>query len=113
MSSAASWANTSTATHWPSTGRSDWSGARTFGAPVWFACDYKSGRQAERIGDRERVVTLTIYTEQAGMQEGDRVMVGQHTAADPVAAGAVEVLGVTEYPDTLGGGLHDYQIEAG
>jgi hypothetical protein len=113
MSNTAAWSLTSEATHWPATGRSDWDGARTFGPPVVFACDYKRERRVARRGDRERVVTLTIYTERAGIAEGDRVLIGASSAADPIAAGAVEVLGVAETPDTLDGGLSDFEIEAG
>lgn len=113
MSDTAAWSYSSEATHWPATSRADWSGVRTFGPPVVFACDYKRERRVARVGDRERVVTLTLYTERPGIQEGDRVLLGASTAADPIAAGAVEVLGVSVTPDTLGGGAPDFEVEAG
>lgn len=113
MSSAASWANTSTATHWPSTGRSDWSGGLSFGPPAQILCDPKTARRSERVGDRERIVTVALYTERAGIKIGDRILIGSSAAADPIAAGAVEVIAITEYQDTLDGGLPDYYVEAG
>lgn len=113
MSDTAAWSYTSEATHWPCTSRADWSGVRTFGPPVVFACDYKRERKTARRGDRERVVTLTIYTERASIFEGDMLLIGASNEVDPIAAGAVEVFGATEIPDTLGGGLPDFEVEAG
>lgn len=113
MSSTSSWSYTATATHWPVTGRSDWSGGTSFGAPAQILCDPKTAQSSQRIGDRERVATVTLWTERADIKIGDRILIGASAAVDPVAAGAVEVIAVTEYPDTLGGGLPDYQIEAG
>lgn len=113
MSDTAAWSQTTEATHWPRLSRDGWSGARAWGAPVVFACDYKRERTTARRGDREVVITLTLYTERASIYEGDMVLIGASSEADPIAAGAVEVLGATEYPDTLGGGLPDFIVDAG
>ena len=56
---------------------------------------------------------MALYTERAGIKIGDRILIGSSAAADPIAAGAVEVIAITEYQDTLDGGLPDYYVEAG
>lgn len=111
MSSAASWSYTAEATHWPLQGRSDWSGARTFGAPVVFPCDYKasSERRTDARG-QEFVARQTIYTERASIEPGDMVLIGAHTGADPVAAGAQEVRLVTRNADTLERLADDFEV---
>ena len=113
MSSASSWSYTVAATHWPATGRADWSGGVSFGPPAQILCDPKTVRRSDRVGDRERVATVALWTEHAGIKIGDRVLIGSSSAADPIAAGAVEVIAATEYLDVLDGGLPDYHIEAG
>ena len=51
-----------------------------------------------------------LYTERAGIKQGDRVLIGTSTAADPIAAGAVEVRRVMRYGDTLDRKADDYMV---
>ena len=111
MSSLAAWSYTSKATHWPLLTRSDWNGARTFGPPVVFACDYSA--EAMRATDSrgvEFVAKQTIHTERSSIKPGDYVLIGETTNADPLAAGADEVRAVTRYADTFEGKADDWRI---
>lgn len=111
MSAAAAWSYTSTATLWPLIGRDDWTGLPSFGAPVTFACDYKA--EAIRMTDALGIEFTTrqmLYTERADIKQGDMVLIGASTTADPRAAGAFEVRAVTRYADTFSQAADDYRV---
>lgn len=110
MSQAAAWSYTHKATHWPLTGRDDWTGAQTFGAPVVFDCDYigKSVRMTDSKGV-EFVTRQVLYTEKSDVAQGDRIMIGESASFDPIAAGASEVRAVTRYAD-MDGVADDYEV---
>jgi hypothetical protein len=111
MSSVARWSYTAKATHWPLQTAADWKGARAFGSPVEFACDYQA--KAQNMTDaagREFVSRQQIYTEHVGILVGDRVLIGESTAIDPVAAGAWEVKAVTRWGDTFERVSDDYLV---
>ena len=111
MSSAARWAYTSTATLWRRTGRNDWYDVTSYALPVTFACDYKA--EAVRMTDAVGIEFTTrqmIYTERADIQQGDFVLIGTSSAADPRAAGAFEVRAVTRYADTFENVADDFRI---
>jgi hypothetical protein len=113
MSSVARWSYTAAATAWPLQAREDWSGARTFGAPVQFACDY--GGEERRATDAkglEFTARLTVYTERSDIKPGDMVAIGAHSGADPVAAGAVEVRAVQRDADTFERMADDFAVLA-
>ncbi len=111
MSNAASWSYTRKATHWPRLSRDDWSGVQAWGAPVVFPCDYKATteRRTSAAG-LEFTSRMVIYTERATINEGDRVLIGATSAADPVAASAEEVKAVTRYSDTFEQARDDYEV---
>lgn len=113
MSSLAAWSYSAKATHWPKTGRDDWSGVDTFGAPVVFDCDY-SGKAERRTDSKglEFVASLVIYTERNSIEPGDRLMLGEHSEASPISAGAVEVRSVTRSADTFERLADDYEVAA-
>jgi len=112
MSSAASWSYTSKATHWPLLTRGEWGAAMTFGAPVPFDCDYKA--EAVTVTTSEGAVafvsTQQLYTEKADIRLGDRVLIGESEAANPLAAGALEVKKVGRYADTFEQLRDDYEV---
>lgn len=111
MSSLARWSYTSTATHWPLTGRDAWSGVATFGAPVTFMCDYKA--ESKTVTDSKGVEftsSQVIYTEHSGIKPGDRVLIGSHSGFTPLEAGAWEVRAVKRYADTFEGMTEDMEI---
>lgn len=111
MSAAARWILTNTATHWAQSGFDDWTGSRTWAAPVAFSCDYKAeARTMTDANGQEFVSRQVLYTERATVQPGDMVLIGTHTGADPVAAGAAEVRSVTRYADTFDQVADDFMI---
>jgi hypothetical protein len=111
LSAAARWALTSKATYWPNTGRDDWTGQITYGAPVVIACDYSA--ESVRMTDAQGVEFTTrqiIHTEAAGIKQGDMILIGVSALASPIAAGAFEVRAVTRYADTLDGLVEDVKV---
>jgi len=111
MSSAAAWSFTATATLWARQSRDGWSGVQAFDAPVQFACDYQAEAKTRTDSKgREFVSRLVIYTERAGIKQGDRVMLGTSTAADPMTVDSVEVRDVVRYADTFERLRDDYEV---
>lgn len=111
MSSVARWSYTATATHWPLQASAEWKGARSFGSPVEFPCDYKAeSKTMTDAAGREFVSRQQVYTEYVGILVGDRVLIGNSTAVDPVAAGAWEVKSVTRYGDVFERVADDYLV---
>lgn len=111
MSASAAWSYTSTATHWAQAGYDDWSGVKTWAAPVTFACDYQA--EAKTMTDatgKEFVSRQVLYTERSAIQPGDMVLIGSHAGPDPVAAGAAEVRSVTRYADTFDLVADDFMV---
>lgn len=111
MSSLAAWSYTSKATLWPLLSRADWGGARTFAAPVEFACDYSA--EAVRMTDDRGIEFTTrqiLHTERADIKQGDMVLIGTSALSDPVAAGAFEVRAVTRFSDTFERLADDWRI---
>jgi len=111
MSSAARWSYTKPATLWSQIAPAGWKGAPGFGGPVAFLCDYKAeARTLTNARGEEFVSRLQLYTERADIKPGDRVLIGASVAADPVSAGADEVMAVTRYADTLDGLAEDFMV---
>lgn len=110
MSSLSRWSLTSKATHWPLTGFDDWSGGKTYGSPVVFACDYSA--ESKRMTDVQGIEFTTrqiIYTERASIVQGDMVLVGEHSG-DPITAKAFEVRSVLRNADTFEQLADDYTV---
>ena len=110
MSAAASWSYTSKATHWPLTGFDDWTAAKTYGAPVVFACDYSA--ESVRMTDTQGVEFTSrqiLHTERAIIKQGNMVLIGEW-AGDPLIAKAFEVRAVTRFADTFDGLADDFKV---
>lgn len=110
MSAAASWSYTSKATHWPLTGFDDWTGSKTYGAPVVFACDYSA--ESVRMTDAQGVEFTSrqiIYTERDSFKQGDMVLIGEWTG-DPITAKAFEVRAITRDADTFNNEADDFKV---
>lgn len=111
MSAAARWALTSKATYWPLTGRDDWTGVNTYGAPVVIACDYSA--ESVRMTDAKGVEFTTrqiIHTEESAIKQGDMIVIGESSESSPLTAGAFEVRAVTRYADTFSNEADDFKI---
>lgn len=114
MSSLASWSYTAKATIWKRSGATNDYGDPIFSPPVIIACDYQGGL-SKRLGaiGGERVVKNTIWTEYALADAGDYIMIGQTSEADPITAGADEVMQAIRYADTFERAADDYAIITG
>ena len=111
MSASARWAYTAAATVWPLQSRAGWSGVQVFGAPVAILCDYKAEAKTRTdTKGREYVSRLVVYTERADIKQGDRILIGASKAADPLLAGASEVVDVLRFADTFDRKADDYQV---
>jgi hypothetical protein len=110
VSAVASWSYTSKATHWPLTGFDDWTGGKTYGPPVVFACDYSA--ESKRMTDANGIEFTTrqiIYTELDTIVQGDMVLIGEHVT-DPVTSKAFEVRMVTRDADTFDQLADDFTV---
>lgn len=93
------------------TGRDDRTRLATFGPGVVFNCDYKA--EAKTITDAQgKTVTTSqvIYTERATIKPGDRVLIGSHAGAAPLAVGAWEVKAVNRMADTFEQTADDFEV---
>lgn len=101
MTSLANWSYTQPCTIWHKTG-ADKYGKPTFGAPVEIMCDY--GFNADISTDakgNEIVQKNTFWTEYVGAKVGDYIMIGASVVADPLTAGANQILNVINYGNTF------------
>ncbi len=101
MTSLANWSYTQPCTIWHKTG-ADKYGKPTFGAPVEIMCDY--GFNADISTDakgNEIVQKNTFWTEYVGVKVGDYIMIGASVVADPLTAGANQILNVINYGNTF------------
>lgn len=113
MSQLGSWSYTAAATIWRVTGRDDKTGKNVYASPEVIACDYQA--KAERRTDDkgvEFVSRMSVYTEYATAKQGDYILIGSESVADPVAAGAALVRSVVRYADTFYRVADDYEIIA-
>lgn len=101
MTSIARFSYTQPCTIWHKTG-ADKYGKPTFGAPVEIMCDY--GFNADISTDakgNEIVQKNTFWTEYVGAKVGDYIMIGASVVADPLAAGANQILNVINHGNTF------------
>ena len=107
MSSLASWSYTATATIWRRIRDADGSdtdgGGQPYGweAPIAILCDYQGGL-SKKIGDigQQIVVKNTIWTEYAGAQAGDYILIGASSAVSPPDE-ADEIRQIVRFADTF------------
>lgn len=108
----ASWSYLQTATLWRLASRDEWGGQTAYAAPVLFLCDYSAeGRRLVTARGDEFTSRLLIFTSLATIQQGDMILIGNSSAADPHAAGAQEVRAVDRWADTFTAeGAQDFRI---
>lgn len=113
MSSVANWSYTAQATIWRSIGTDEWN-KPSFSAPFTIACDYggDSKRGNADVG-REFVVKDTVWTEYAEAKEGDYLLIGVSTEANPISAGADEIKHIIRHADTFDRVADDYALITG
>lgn len=103
MSELARWSYTGKATIWRKLdGQDDYGDPLGYAEPEQILCDYIAGLSA-KLGSlgKEVVVKNTFFTEYALANEGDYIFIGESDEADPVVAGADEIIAVTRWGDTI------------
>lgn len=114
MSSLTSWSYTAPCTIWKNLGVSNAGDSLGFAAPLVIMCDYQGGLSA-KIGSigTEIVVKNTFWSEFSEAKKGDYLLIGTSTEADPLTAGADEVMQVIRYADTFERLVDDFAILTG
>lgn len=115
MSELARWSYTGKATFWKRLeGRTESGDPLGYEAPVVIDCGYQGGL-SKRLGDigSERVVKNTFWTEFADADTGDYIMIGVSTEANPLVAGADEVMQSVRFEDTFDRLVDDWAIITG
>lgn len=121
MSSLASWPYTARATIWRSLGKSESGDPLGYTSPVVIDCDYQGGLSRKIAGvsaslgnlGNEVVVKNTFWTEYAETEAGDFIFIGESAEADPLIAGADQILQVIRYADTFERIADDYVLITG
>ena len=115
MSATANWAYTGKATFWKRLeGQNEYGDPLGFAAPIVIDCGYQGGL-SKRLGDigSERVVKNTFWSEFADADTGDYIMIGISTEANPLNAGADEVMQSVRFEDTFDRLIDDWAIITG
>lgn len=116
MSSLAAWSYTAPCTIWKRMpdGSTEYGDEAVYAEPLVIMADYQGGL-SKRIGNlgAERVVKNTFWTEYALANAGDYILIGASSAADPLTAGADEVMQVIRYADTFERTADDFAILTG
>lgn len=113
MSELARWSYTAPCTIWRNSGLTEY-GDPVFSVPEFIMADYQGGLSA-KIGNIGSEITVknTVWTEFAEAKKGDYILIGRSDVADPVEAGADEVMQVIRYADTFDRVADDYAILTG
>lgn len=115
MSEIARWSYTGKATFWKRLqGEDEYGDPMGFAAPVVIDCGYQGGL-SRRIGNlgSELVVKNTIWTEFADADTADYILIGVSDEADPLKAGADEVMQAVRFEDTFDRLVDDWAIITG
>lgn len=121
MSSLVSWSYTAKATIWRSLGKNESGDPLGYTSPVVIDCDYQGGLSRKIAGvsaslgnpGNEVVVKNTFWTEYAETEAGDFIFIGESAEADPLIAGADQILQVIRYADTFERLVDDYALITG
>lgn len=122
MSSVANWSYTATATIWRKLEGNDEHGDPLgYAEPEQILCDYEGGLSRKVAGvsaamgnlGSEVVVKNTFWTEYALANEGDYLLIGESALADPLEAGAYQLIQVIRYADTFERTADDYALLTG
>ncbi|MGB3256073.1 hypothetical protein [Buttiauxella gaviniae] len=111
MSSVGQWSYNKPCTLWKQLGVSESGDPLGYAAPITIMCDYIGGISA-KLGSmgKEIVVKNTFFTAYALAEEGDYILIGTSTEADPLNTKADEVRASTQWNDTLEGLEDDWAL---
>lgn len=120
MSNVANWSYTAPCTIWRNLGFAENGDSLGWSDPETIMADYQGGLSASPttsagIGGLgvEILVKNTFWTEYPDAKRGDYILIGVSTDADPINAGADEVMQVIRYADTFERTADDYAILTG
>ena len=122
MSSVANWSYTATATIWRKLeGNDEYGDPMGYAEPEQILCDYEGGLSRKVAGvsaamgnlGTEVVVKNTFWTEYSQANEGDYLLIGESLLADPLEAGADQLIQVIRYADTFERTADDYALITG
>lgn len=115
MSEVARWSYTGKATFWKRLeGTNEYGDPLGYAQPVVIDCGYEGGL-SKRLGNlgAERVVKNTFWSEFAEADVGDYIMIGISDEADPLTAGADEIMQSVRFEDTFDRLIDDWAIITG
>lgn len=114
MSNVANWSYTAPCTVWRSLGLAENGDPLGWSSPETIMADYQGGLSA-KIGNIGTEITIknTFWSEYSEARRGDYILIGSSTDADPISAGADEVMQVIRYADTFERKADDYAILTG
>ncbi|WP_312740450.1 hypothetical protein [Cedecea neteri] len=114
MSNVANWSYTAPCTIWRNLGFAENGDPLGWSEPEVIMADYQGGLSA-KIGSIGTEITVknTFWTEFTEANRGDYILIGSSTDADPINAGADEVMQVIRYADTFERTADDYAILTG
>lgn len=114
MSSLANWSYTAQATIWKPLGLDEYGDSLGWSEPLVIACDY-GGDAAARLGSIGVEINIknTFWSEYSLAEKSDYIIIGVSDIADPVDAGADEVMHVIRYADTFERTADDFAIITG
>ena len=122
MSATANWSYTATATIWRKLeGNDEYGDPMGYAEPEQILCDYEGGLSRKVAGvsaamgnlGTEVVVKNTFWTEYSQANEGDYLLIGESLLADPLEAGADQLIQVIRYADTFERTADDYALITG
>ncbi|RTN26293.1 hypothetical protein EKN94_04300 [Enterobacter quasimori] len=122
MSSVANWSYTATATIWRKLeGNDEYGDPMGYAEPEQILCDYEGGLSKKVTGvsaamgnlGAEVVVKNTFWTEFSTAKAGDYIFIGVSASANPLDAGADEIIQIIRYADTFERLADDYAIITG
>jgi hypothetical protein len=114
VSSLAKWSYTAQATIWKPLGNNEYGDSLGWSEPLVIACDY-GGDATARLGDIGIEINIknTFWSEYSAAEKGDYILLGNSEVANPVEAGADEIMHVIRYADTFERIADDFAIITG
>ena len=102
MSEIGRWAYTAPCTFWRNLGFAENGDPLGWSTPEIIMCEYQGGLSAKitNVGT-EITVNNTFWTEFSEAKKGDYMLIGVSDIADPIEAGADEVMRSLQYGDTF------------
>lgn len=114
MSNVANWSYTAPCTIWRNLGFAENGDPLGWSSPETIMADYQ-GETSAKFGSIGVEINIknTYWSEYSLAKRGDYILIGRSKIADPLEAGADEVMHVIRYADTFERSADDYAIITG